>query len=165
MDLAVSALQRQSLAQYPQTQVANGVTVPGWLIVGSAGATAEAVLGLSAYSGAKPSDQAARTALAHYAEGIAKLQSGGVGQWPFGALLPEANSPTFWHAWAGMQPAALTAAAATCSVTAACRRRRPPTSPSSPRNCSRPAARTTAGRPPRPTAPRSRTESTPASRA
>lgn len=111
MQLAVSALQRQSLAQYPQTQVANGVTVPGWLIVGSAGATAEAVLGLSAYSAAQPSDAAARTALAHYAEGIAKLQSGGVGQWPFGALLPEANSPTFWHAWAGMQPAALTAAA------------------------------------------------------
>ncbi|WP_431220871.1 hypothetical protein [Leifsonia xyli] len=111
MHLALGALQRQSLAQYPQTQVANGVTVPGWLIVGSAGATAEAVLGLSAFASAAPGDAAARTALAHYAEGIAKLQSGGVGQWPFGALLPEANSPTFWHAWAGMQPAALTAAA------------------------------------------------------
>lgn len=111
MQLALSALQRQSLARYPQTDVANGVTVPGWLIVGSAGATAEAVLGLSAYSGARPGDAVARTALARYAEGIAKLQSGGTGQWPFGALLPEANSPTFWHAWAGMQPAALTAAA------------------------------------------------------
>ncbi|MEV8215016.1 hypothetical protein [Leifsonia sp. NPDC077715] len=111
MHLALGALQRQSLAQYPQTEVANGVTVPDWLIVGSAGATAEAVLGLSAFAAAAPADTAARTALAHYSEGIAKLQSGGVGQWPFGALLPEANSPTFWHAWAGMQPAALTAAA------------------------------------------------------
>ncbi|WP_285117372.1 hypothetical protein [Leifsonia sp. fls2-241-R2A-40a] len=111
MDLALAALGRQSLAQYPQTQVANGVTVPGWLIVGSAGATAEAVLGLSAYAAARPSDTAARTALANYSAGIAKLQSGGIGQWPFGALLPEANSPTFWHAWAGMEPAALTAAA------------------------------------------------------
>ena len=110
MHLALTALQRQSLSHYPQTQVANGVTVPGWLIVGSAGATAEAVLGLSAFAAAQPRDAATRTALAHYAEGIAKLQSGGVGQWPFGALLPEANSPTFWHAWAGMQPAALTAA-------------------------------------------------------
>ncbi|MGO4594248.1 hypothetical protein AB4Z18_10550 [Leifsonia sp. 2TAF2] len=109
MHLALTALGRQSLAQYPQTQVANGV--PGWLIVGSAGATAEAVLGLSAYVAAQPADTTARTALAHYAEGIAKLQSGGIGQWPFGALLPEANSPTFWHAWAGMQPAALTSAA------------------------------------------------------
>lgn len=113
MQLALGALQRQSLSRYPQTAVANGVTVPAWLIVGSAGATAEAVLGLSAYVQARPSDQAARAALARYAEGIAKLQSGGTGQWPFGALLPEANSPTFWHAWAGMQPAALTAAATT----------------------------------------------------
>lgn len=111
MQLALGALQRQSLARYPQTAVANGVTVPAWLIVGSAGATAEAVLGLSAYVQARPSDQAARAALARYSEGVAKLQSGGTGQWPFGALLPEANSPTFWHAWAGMQPAALTAAA------------------------------------------------------
>ena len=111
MHLALGALQRQSLAQYPQKQVANGVTVPGWLIVGSAGATAEAVLGLSAFAAAAPGDTVARSALAHYSEGIADLQSGGVGQWPFGALLPEANSPTFWHAWAGMQPAALTAAA------------------------------------------------------
>lgn len=113
LQLALGALQRQSLARYPQTDIANGVNVPGWLIVGSAGATAEAVLGLSAYVAAQPSDSAARTALARYAEGIAKLQSGGTGQWPFGALLPEANSPTFWHAWAGMQPAALTAAATT----------------------------------------------------
>lgn len=110
MNLALTALGRQSLAQYPQTQVANGVTVPAWLIVGSAGATAEAVLGLNAYVAARPGDAGARSALAHYAEGIAKLQSGGIGQWPFGALLPEANSPTFWHAWAGMQPAALTGA-------------------------------------------------------
>ncbi|MGN7800788.1 hypothetical protein [Leifsonia sp. 22587] len=113
MQLALGALQRQSLAQYPTTQVANGVTVPGWLIVGSAGATAEAVLGLSAFVAAQPGDAAARTALARYAEGISRLQSGGIGQWPFGALLPEANSPTFWHAWAGMEPAALTAAAQT----------------------------------------------------
>jgi hypothetical protein len=111
MHLAVSALQRQSLGQYPRTDVANGVTVPAWLIVGSAGATAEAVLGLSAFTAAQPGDTAVRTALSRYSEGIAKLQSGGTGQWPFGALLPEANSPTFWHAWAGMQPAALTAAA------------------------------------------------------
>ncbi|MFP3464933.1 hypothetical protein [Leifsonia sp. SIMBA_070] len=111
MHLALGALQRQSLGQYPQTQVADGVTVPGWLIVGSAGATAEAVLGLSAFVGAQPGDTTARTALARYADGVSRLQSGGIGQWPFGALLPEANSPTFWHAWAGMQPAALTAAA------------------------------------------------------
>lgn len=111
MSLSLGALERQSLAKYPATEVANGVTVPGWLIAGSASPTAEAVLGLSAYATAAPADARVRTALARYASGIAKLASGGIGQWPFGALLPEANSPTLWHAWGGMQPAALTSAA------------------------------------------------------
>lgn len=111
LGLALGALGRQSLAAYGTTTTANGVTVPAWLISGSASPTAEAVLGLAAYTAAAPADQTARTALAHYSEGIAKLASGGIGQWPFGALLPEANSPTFWHAWGAMQPAALTAAA------------------------------------------------------
>ncbi|QIZ98443.1 hypothetical protein [Leifsonia sp. PS1209] len=111
MDLSLSALQRQSLSKYGITVQANGVTVPAWLIVGSASATSEAVLGLSAYVKAAPGDQAAATALSRYAEGIAGLASSGIGQWPFGALLPEANSPTFWHAWGGMEPAALSRAA------------------------------------------------------
>ncbi|WP_434317177.1 hypothetical protein [Leifsonia sp. P73] len=111
MDLALSSLERQSLAEYGTTDTANGVTVPGWLITNSAAPTAEAVLGLSAYTAAAPGDTRARTDLQRYAKGIAGLSSGGTGQWPFGALLPEANSPTFWHAWGGMQPAALTAAA------------------------------------------------------
>ncbi|MEY9950623.1 hypothetical protein [Leifsonia sp. EB34] len=111
MSLALRSLEHQSLAKYGTTEQANGVTVPGWLIVGSASPTAEAVLGLSAYTAAAPGDTQARTDLQRYAKGIAGLSSGGTGQWPFGALLPEANSPTFWHAWGGMQPAALTAAA------------------------------------------------------
>ncbi|MGH1522773.1 hypothetical protein ACRAWC_01235 [Leifsonia sp. L25] len=111
MSLALRSLERHSLAKYGTTETANGVTVPGWLIVGSASPTAEAVLGLSAYTAAAPGDGQARTDLQRYAKGIAGLSSGGTGQWPFGALLPEANSPTFWHAWGGMQPAALTAAA------------------------------------------------------
>lgn len=110
MTLALSALGRQSLAKYGQTDVANGVRVPSWLIVGSASATSEAVLGLSAYVKAAPGDRAASTALSRYSEGIARLSSGGIGQWPFGAVLPEANSPTFWHAWGGMEPAALSTA-------------------------------------------------------
>ncbi|WP_431280279.1 hypothetical protein [Leifsonia poae] len=111
MTLALGALDRQSLAKYGRTDVANGVRVPSWLLVGSASATSEAVLGLSAYVKAEPGDRTAVTALARYSEGIARLSSGGVGQWPFGALLPEANSPTFWHAWGGMEPAALSTAA------------------------------------------------------
>jgi hypothetical protein len=110
MTLALGALGRQSLAKYGRTDIANGVRVPSWLIVGSASATSEAVLGLSAYVKAAPDDRVASTALSRYSDGIARLSSGGIGQWPFGALLPEANSPTFWHAWGGMEPAALSTA-------------------------------------------------------
>ncbi len=111
MHLALGALDRQSLSKYGTMTQANGVPVPAWLIVGSASATAEAALGLSAYVAAAPGDTGASTALQHYSDGIARLSSGGVGQWPFGALLPEANSPTFWHAWGGMEPASLQKAA------------------------------------------------------
>jgi len=111
LTLSLGALERQSLAKFGRTDVANGVRVPSWLISGSASATAEAVLGLSAYAAANPADRSAATALSRYSAGIAALSSGGIGQWPFGALLPEANSPTFWHAWGGMAPAALSKAA------------------------------------------------------
>jgi hypothetical protein len=111
MGLALASLDRQSLAKYGTTEIANGVKVPGWMIVDSASATAEAVLGLSAYVNAAPGDHTASTALARYAEGINRMSSGGIGKWPFGAILPEENSPTFWHAWGGMEPAALSSAA------------------------------------------------------
>ena len=84
----------------------NGAKVPAWLLTGSAGATAEAVLGLSAYVTADPHDTAARTALTDYADGIAAMASGGTGVWPFGAILPEENSRTYWHAWSALAPAA-----------------------------------------------------------
>lgn len=111
LQLTVAALDRQSLSHYGETSIANGVRVPAWLIVGSASATSEALLGLSAYVAADPRDRAASQALQRYAAGVGRLSSGGIGQWPFGAVLPEANSPTFWHAWGGMEPAALSRAA------------------------------------------------------
>ncbi|WP_426515993.1 hypothetical protein ACPPVQ_15340 [Diaminobutyricibacter sp. McL0618] len=111
MALALGSLEHQSLAKYGTTEVANGVKVPGWMIVDSASATSEAVLGLSAYVKAAPGDSTAATALARYADAINRMSSGGIGQWPFGAILPEKNSPTFWHAWGGMEPAGLSEAA------------------------------------------------------
>ena len=146
-------------------QVANGVTVPGWLIVGSAGATAEAVLGLSAYTaraaGRRRGTDRARALRGRHREAperrrrpVAVRRAAARGELPH----------VLARLGAGCSPPR-SRAAATCSVTAACRRRPPPTSPSSPRSCSRPAARTTAGRRPRPTARRSPTASTPASRA
>lgn len=43
MDVAISALNRETLSRYGQFVTVNGAQVPAWLITNSAGATAEAV--------------------------------------------------------------------------------------------------------------------------
>jgi hypothetical protein len=111
MDLAITALGRESLSTYPMLVESNGTKVPSWLIGGSAGASAEAMLGMAAYVAADPADSAVKTALSESASGVAAMSSGNVSQWPFGAILPETDAQTFWHAWAGMTPAALSEAA------------------------------------------------------
>ncbi|MBP2217881.1 hypothetical protein [Arthrobacter sp. CAN_C5] len=107
LHLSLDALNRQSLGQYGQYEMADGVPVPAWLIADGADSSAEAVLGLSAYVQAAPSDEAARTALTQLSEGIAEMSSGDTQAWPFGAILPWTKSQTFWHAWGGMAPAAV----------------------------------------------------------
>jgi hypothetical protein len=111
LDLAIGALQRQSLSQYGRFEESNGVRVPAWLITGSTSASAEAALGLDAYVKADPSDARARTALADEAQGLADMASGSVDQWPFGALLSDTSSQSEWNAWGGLAPAALSDAA------------------------------------------------------
>jgi hypothetical protein len=111
LHLAVAAMNRGSLGKYPKFDIATGVKVPAWLINSGADASAEAVLGLAAYHRAAPTDAVATTALTRLSEGIAPMSSGSVNQWPFGAILPWTQSQTFWHAWGGMAPAALAAAA------------------------------------------------------
>ena len=110
LHLALDALERASLSRYGQWEVADGVPVPGWLITGGADATGDAVLGLAAGASAVPKDARIAEALARYAEGIDAMASGGVGVWPFGAVLPWSESQSFWHAWGGLAPAALAAA-------------------------------------------------------
>jgi len=105
--LSVGALERQTLDKYGEYDIADGVEVPAWLIVDGADASAEAVLGLSAYSEAAPDDESARTALAQLAEGIALMGAGDTRSWPYGAILPWAQSRSMWHAWASQMPAAL----------------------------------------------------------
>jgi hypothetical protein len=107
LDLAVTSLKKQSLAKYGKYDVADGAKVPAWLITGGADASAEAVLGLSAYAKAAPEDGAAVAALRELTEGIAAMSSGSVQQWPFGAILPWNQSRTLWHAWGGMAAAAV----------------------------------------------------------
>lgn len=112
LQLGVRALERSTLASYGKYGVADGTRVPSWLIVGSAGASAEAVLGLAAYSKAAPHDRPARSALSELSEGIAAMGSSrsadvAVQKWPYGAILPETKSRSQFHSWASQMPAAL----------------------------------------------------------
>lgn len=107
LDLAVTSLNKQSLAKYGKYDIAHGDKVPAWLIAGGADPSAEAVLGLAAYAKAAPDDDAAAGALLKLTEGIAEMSSGSVQQWPFGAILPWNKSRTLWHAWGGMAAAAV----------------------------------------------------------
>ncbi|GGK92939.1 hypothetical protein JOE58_001710 [Curtobacterium luteum] len=108
--LSLDALERQSLASYGRYDTVNGARVPSWLIADSTSATAEAVLGLSAYVRAVPGDRQARTVLERETTGIAAMQRGDTTTWPFGAVLPSATSQSTWNAWGGMAPAALASA-------------------------------------------------------
>jgi len=106
LDLAVAAVQRQVLVNYPHHLQVDGQSRPAWLIVDGADASAEAVLGLSAYveAGGTP---AARKALSQLSEGIADLSGGDARTWPFGAVLPSAPTLSIWHGWGSQMPAAL----------------------------------------------------------
>jgi hypothetical protein len=112
LDLAVGALQRQTLARYGTYRQVDGQQTPAWLVVDGADASAEAVLGLSAYVSAGGPSPAARDALRKLASGIAQMGGGDARSWPFGAVLPWAVSLADWHAWASQMPAALARASA-----------------------------------------------------
>ena len=103
LDLAIRAL-GVVLARYGQYQIIDGRRVPAWLIVDGADATAEAVLGLSAYVSAGGPVQ---SVLRKFASGISEMSGGDARSWPFGAVLPWALSLSDWHAWASQMPAAL----------------------------------------------------------
>ena len=110
LQLGVAVLNREVLNKYGSYAIADGAKVPAWLIINGADASAEAVLGLSAYSAAAPADATSRTALAQLAEGISKMGAGSSTQWPYGAILPWAESRSMWHGYASQMPAALAAA-------------------------------------------------------
>jgi hypothetical protein len=110
LELAVDAVDRQVLDRYGDHLDIDGERAPAWLIVDGADATAEAVLGLSAYVRAGGS-AAARNALDQLSEGVAELRGGDARHWPMGAVRPWALSRSVWHGWGGMAPAALAEAA------------------------------------------------------
>ncbi|SMH48860.1 hypothetical protein SAMN06295885_3150 [Rathayibacter oskolensis] len=111
LQLSVSAVDREVLTRYGEYSVADGVDVPAWLIVDGADATAEALLGLSAYVGAAPDDAAVRDSTAKLAEGVAALArtttEADTTSWPYGAILPWAKSRSLWHSWSSQMAAGL----------------------------------------------------------
>ncbi len=106
LQLAVGAVQRQVLTRYGQHRISDGRRVPAWFIVNGADATAEATLGLSAYVQAGPDDRRARRALRQLLEGVAVMGTDR-SAWPYGAILPGAESRSLWHAWASQMAGAL----------------------------------------------------------
>lgn len=111
LQLAVGAVDREVLSQYGSTLVADGVTVPAWLIADGADATAEALLGLSAYLETGVDDAGVRDSTQKLAEGVEAMarttSDGDTTQWPYGAALPWTQSRSMWHAWSSQMPTAL----------------------------------------------------------
>jgi hypothetical protein len=107
LDLSVGAMQRQPLSRYGQFRNIDGEQTPAWLVVDGGDATAEAVLGLSAYVRTGSATPAARDALVKLAAGVAALGGGDARSWPFGAVRPWALSRSIWHGWGSQMPAAL----------------------------------------------------------
>lgn len=106
LELAIDAVDRQVLDAYGEYLHIDGRQTPAWLIVDGADATAEAMLGLSAYVDSGGSAHA-RTVLARLSEGVAALTGGDAQTWPFGAVRPWALSRSVWHGWGSQMPAAL----------------------------------------------------------
>ncbi|MDQ1137716.1 hypothetical protein QE410_002515 [Microbacterium sp. SORGH_AS 1204] len=106
--LSRGAIERDVLTSYGQYVESDGVEVPAWLVADGADAAAEAVLGLTA--AVRAGDDSSATAARQLAEGVAAMASGSTRQWPYGALLPRAQSPAMWHAQGSQTPAALAAA-------------------------------------------------------
>ncbi len=106
LDLGIAAVQRQTLDDHGMFLDVDGRQTPAWLVVEGGDATAEAVLGLSAYVGAD-GPAPARDALRKLAAGLAMLGGGDARSWPFGAMRPWGLSQSVWHAWGSQMPAAL----------------------------------------------------------
>ena len=104
--LALGALERQVLVNYPETETFHGFENPTWLINGGADATSEAVYGLAAYVRAT-GDKRAERAMEQFAEGLMLMHSPARTDFPFGATLPWTGSRSLWHGWGAQMAGAL----------------------------------------------------------
>lgn len=109
LELALGALERQVLINYPKTETFHGFENPTWLINGGADASSEAVYGLAAYLRATSNPRAER-ALRQFADGLLLLTSSTRTEFPFGATLPWTGSRSLWHGWGAQMAGALAVA-------------------------------------------------------
>ena len=109
LELALGALGRQVLVNYPETETFHGFENPAWLVNGGADSTSEAVYGLAAYVGATGDKRAGR-ALKQFAEGLMLMRSPTRTTFPFGATLPWTGSRSLWHGWGAQMAGALAVA-------------------------------------------------------
>ncbi len=109
LTLALGALERQVLVDYPKTETFHGFQNPTWLINGGADASSEAVYGLAAYLRTTSNPRAER-ALRQLAEGLLLLTSSTRTEFPFGATLPWTGSRSLWHGWGAQMAGALAVA-------------------------------------------------------
>ncbi|MDQ3709948.1 MAG: hypothetical protein M3387_11715, partial [Actinomycetota bacterium] len=112
LKLSVGAVDRQVLDdKYGTYLTVDGLRWPAWLITDGADASSEAVYGLSAYAEAGGGRRAQRV-LRQLANGIAAMPLGTAQRWPFGAVMPWAQSRSVWHAWGDQMAGSLATAAA-----------------------------------------------------
>jgi len=112
LKLSIGAVDRQVLAdKYGTYLTVDGLRWPAWLITDGADASSEAVYGLSAYAEAGGGPRAQRV-LRQLADGIAAMPLGSAQRWPFGAVMPWAQSRSVWHAWGDQMAGSLATAAA-----------------------------------------------------
>ena len=109
LELALGALERQVLVNYPKTETFHGFQNPTWLINGGADATSEAVYGLAAYLRATSNPRAEDT-LRQFADGLMLMTSHTATEFPFGATLPWTGSRSLWHGWGAQMAGALAVA-------------------------------------------------------
>ena len=108
LGLALEALERQVLVNYPETETFHGFENPTWLINGGADASSEAVYGLAAYLRTTENRRAER-ALHQLADGLLLMTSTTRTEFPFGATLPWVGSRSLWHGWGAQMAGALAA--------------------------------------------------------
>ena len=94
------------LANYPRTELVNGIQMPTWLVYRNASdATSELMLGMADLATVDTeSDWLGRAV--KYGEGVAMMRAGSMTERPYGAHLSYSEG---WHAWGNSQMMALAA--------------------------------------------------------